>query len=352
MSRIKYILETIISTLFYYTGFNWLYAEKMCNNRNIPIIFYHEIGNGKGGLTEFSVNVEPFEKQIQWLSRHFNIVSIDEIIKHIKGEIKLSGRVAAVTFDGGYAGNYKYAFPVLKRYNAPATIYITTEPIDDNIPWERKLLYLMSLTKKDRFTIIFDGKEHNFEIKNSTQLSIVKNKIQNHMFSLTPAARENRLKQLSHELGVDRSCFAEKLFLSWNQINEMNKDPLITIGSHTLTHRILTKISYADAKKEIFESKLYIEKMLGETITSFCYPDGHFSKRIIDLVKNAGYTSSLAVVTPEIKNDLNKIGDDVFQLRRLFMFNRAYNPLLAMELCGIRSRIKYSAKKVLSILNK
>ena len=260
MSRIKYILETIISTLFYYTGFNWLYAKIMCNKRNIPIIFYHEIGNGKGGLTEFSVSVEHFKKQIQWLSRHFNIVSIDEIIKHIKGEIKLSGKVAAVTFDGGYAGNYKYAFPVLKRYNAPATIYITTEPIDDNIPWERKLLYLMSLTKKDRFTIIFDGKEHNFEIKNSTQLSIVKNKIQNHMFSLTPAARENRLKQLSHELGVDRSCFAEKLFLSWNQINEMNKDPLITIGSHTLTHRILTKISYADAKKEIFESKLYIKK--------------------------------------------------------------------------------------------
>lgn len=345
MLRVKFILETIISTLFYFSGLNWLYTKITAKGRNIPIIFYHEIGNNdKDGLTEFSVSADHFERQIQWLSRYFNVVSIDQLIRHINGEIKLPGKVTGITFDGGYVGNYQYAFPILKKYNVPAAIYVVTDSVDGNIPWERNLLYLISLTKKEQFRLTYRGKEHEFEIKTRSQKRSVKKILQDYMSGLDNEEQGNLLKQISQNLNVQLFGLAQKLFLSWHQIREMNKGPLITIGSHSLTHPRLTYIPLEKADREILEPKIRIENKLGEEITSFCYPDNYFSKEVINLVKNAGYSSALAVATRGILNDLNKIGDDVFELRRICMPDRSYIPLLAVELSGLMRIIKKAGK--------
>ena len=344
MLRFKSIFEIIFSTLIYYSGLNWLYTKIIAAKRNIPIIFYHEIGNE--ALSDFSVRVNNFDKQIQWLSRHYNIVPIDKVVKHIKGEIKLPGKVAAVSFDGGYVGNFKYAYPILKKYNVPATIYIVTNSVDGNIPWERMLLYIILLTKKEQLTLEFKGQSCTFKIKTRGQKRAVKFKIQAYMTELNNEEKKKLLQQLSKKLNVDLSNFVQQLFLSWDQIREMNKDPLITIGSHSLSHARLTDISINDAAKEIIESKKRIESELGEEITSFCYPDGCVSEEIKLLVKNAGYSSGLAVSTPGVLSDLNKIGDDVFELRRIQMPDRFYIPLIATELSGIMRILKNTMKLI------
>lgn len=347
MLRFKFILETIVSTVIYCSGLNWLYTRITTNGRNIPIIFYHEIGNNEmEGLVEYSVRIDHFDKQIQWLSGHFNVVPINELIKHIKGEIKLPGKITAVTFDGGYVGNYKYAFPILKKYNVPAAIYVVTDSVDGNIPWERKLLYLISLTKEKQFTLEYNYQEQNFEIKTREQKRAAKLKIQSYIEELNDEEKERWLTQLSEKLNVELSGLAQKLFLSWEQIRAMNKNPLITIGSHSLTHPRLTGISLNDATKEIVESKERIESKLGEKITSFCYPDGYVSEEIKVRVKDAGYSSGLAVKTPEVLSDLNKIGDDVFELRRILLPDRFYIPLITTELSGIMRVLKNTMKLI------
>jgi len=345
MSQIKFILETIISTLLYYSGFNWLYEKIMRNGRNIPIIFYHEIGsNDKDGSAKFSVSVEHFEKQIKWLTKRFNIVTIDELIKHITGEIKLPGKVIAVTFDGGYVGNYQHAFPLLKKYNIPATIYIITDPVGGNLSNSLKLLYLTLLTQKDQFKLTYNGKEHEFEIRTRDQKRLAKEIILKHMRLIDSKKQDNLLKQISQSLNVELSGLAQKLFLSWDQIYEMNNNPLITIESHSLTHPRLTEVALEEARREIVESKVNIESKLGEKITSFCYPDGFFNEEIIDLVKEAGYSSALAVITSGILNDLNKIGDNVFELRRIHLPDRFYKPLISTEISGIMRTLKKFGK--------
>ena len=319
----------------------------MTNRRNIPIIFYHEIGNNdKDELTEFSVSVDHFEKQIQWLSRHFNVVSINKLISHIKGESNLPGKVAAITFDGGYLGNYQYAFPIMKKYSVPATIYVTTNSVDGNIPWERKLLYLIFLTKKERFKLNYNDEEHEFEIKNSMQKRPVKKILQDYMSKLDSDEQDNLLKKISQNLDVELSGLAQKLFLSWDQIREMDKNPLVEIGSHTLSHPRLTDISIEEAKREILDSKIHIEDKLGEEITTFCYQDGRLSNEIKLSVKNAGYSSGLAVTTSNILNDLNKVGDDVFELRRIQLPDRPYSPLIATEISGIMRILKRIGKSI------
>ena len=84
------------------------------------------------------------------------------------------------------------------------------------------------------------------------------------------------------------------------------------IGSHTLTHPVLTAIQAAQAKEEIFASKKKLEDLFGVRIRHFCYPYGRWSRRLRDLVEEAVYATAVTLdsgVNAEIR--------DPFALRRI-----------------------------------
>jgi len=67
------------------------------------------------------------------------------------------------------------------------------------------------------------------------------------------------------------------------------------IGAHTLTHPILTQISLQQAQQEIAGSKQWLEEMLGQAVTAFCYPAGYHNPRLQQLVADAGYSMARIV---------------------------------------------------------
>lgn len=86
--------------------------------------------------------------------------------------------------------------------------------------------------------------------------------------------------------------------MSWDQLKELVKSGLVTIGSHTETHPAdITLLNYDEQHKEIFESKEILEKHLGIKIDYFAYPDGKNDEICQDLVKEAGYKMAFATST-------------------------------------------------------
>lgn len=81
--------------------------------------------------------------------------------------------------------------------------------------------------------------------------------------------------------------------LTWEQLKEMAKDPLVTIASHTLTHPDLTQQPSDLLDQEIINSKQTLEKALNMPIQHFVYPEGKFDERVEAIVQKAGYTSAL-----------------------------------------------------------
>ena len=76
--------------------------------------------------------------QMKHVSRWYHAISIDDLADHINGKINLPPNPVVITFDGGYMGNYTNAYPVLRKYNIPATIYPVTGCIDSGeLPWTR-----------------------------------------------------------------------------------------------------------------------------------------------------------------------------------------------------------------------
>ncbi len=84
------------------------------------------------------------------------------------------------------------------------------------------------------------------------------------------------------------------------------------IGSHTLTHPILSQLSTTEAREEISASRKKLEDVFGMPIRHFCYPFGDYDQKTVDLVREAGYETA-CTTTP----GLNQTTTNPFEIRRI-----------------------------------
>ena len=121
----------------------------------------------------------------------------------------------------------------------------------------------------------------------------------------------------------------ERLHMNWTEVHALQSEGLISFGSHTCTHPMLSELSDADSKREIVESKQRLEDKLGAEIISFAYPNGNFGEREVDLVGEAGYQHAVTV-----KPGVNRSGTDPLQLRRTEVTDRDAAQEFAAKLDG------------------
>ena len=108
-------------------------------NYVVPIVMYHSVNPNAKPEKKLAVLTETFERQMHFLkSHHYNVLSLDSLAVLIKEKKKIPSKAIAITFDDGYKDNYIYAFPILKKYNLPATIFIITDLINraDKLSWD------------------------------------------------------------------------------------------------------------------------------------------------------------------------------------------------------------------------
>ena len=95
----------------------------------VPVLMYHSI-HANTKATSLYVSPEVFASQMEFLARnHYNVVGPDKMIAYMLKEEKMPPKTVAVTVDDGFYNFYKYAYPVLKKYNLKATIFVITGEI-------------------------------------------------------------------------------------------------------------------------------------------------------------------------------------------------------------------------------
>jgi peptidoglycan/xylan/chitin deacetylase (PgdA/CDA1 family) len=107
----------------------------------VPIVMYHSVNPEASPKNMLAVSTATFERQMQFLKmNHYNVLPLESLATLIKERKKISPRTIAITLDDGYKDNYIYAFPILKKYNLPATIFIILSevgrPQDDRLSWD------------------------------------------------------------------------------------------------------------------------------------------------------------------------------------------------------------------------
>lgn len=256
------------------------------------IIMYH--GVDLVGDTTFNTrqtSVKCFERQIQFLKKQCNVISLDDFFEK---KFDPSKSNIAITFDDGYLNNYLYAKPILERYQVYATFFITAlNQTEDTILWA-DFLNIVSKQTNESFYIrgmkfsLRDGVY--YDEKDESIYEIVKNKIPEYTFKKEIF---EALKQYNGFKNEDQFSDYWKL-MSDEQIIETSKSKFISIGSHGYFHNNLGKISIEDAVSELLNSKKYLERLIQKKINSIGYPDGSYSRELISKAEELGFTNQLA----------------------------------------------------------
>jgi len=122
IKKILFVVLPFILVVFFY-GI-WLSGKYA-----VPIVMYHSVENSQGpaGIV---VSPKSFAKQMDYLQKkHYKVLSLDELVSLIKEKKPMPRKSVVITFDDGYENNYLNAYPALKKYGFPATIFVIVDLI-------------------------------------------------------------------------------------------------------------------------------------------------------------------------------------------------------------------------------
>ncbi len=279
----------------------------------IRILVYHRVGSHRvdDGMT---VSQIVFDAQLRYLGKHYTVVPLDEVAAILKEERPIRSGLIALTLDDGYRDNYTRAWPILARYSMPATIFVTVGPLDgEGSLWTEEIqeaLWASSGQALDLHSMGWGSWPLKTDAERLTCLHAVKQRLK----VLPDAERQRTLREIIQRLGSRGQTAVQERMLTWDMMREMSKRG-ITIGAHTVSHKILTQIAPQEVDWEIRESKHRIEQQLGEPVRHFAYPNGTSSDWNADIqkmVKQTGFETACTTV-----RGTNSAGHDLYALRRL-----------------------------------
>ncbi len=299
-------------------------AMKLCRqifkNNTVAILRYHSIVSPEDNYyasPSICISLDKFEKQIRYISRNFQVISLDTVADCIQNNEDFPEKAVVITFDDGYKDNYN-AYRVLKKYNITGTFYIAAGCIDNTSTlWLFEVIYLVSKTNQKLITIKLNNtnntnntkntKNQNsgnrgqntlrFPLENSKDRSLAIRRITEVIKSHDLIIREDIRSQLRAQTSdvIDLKEKSEKVMLSWNQVREMVQNGM-SIGGHTMTHLNLPNAKEDDALREITECKALIQEKTGMPAHHFSYPNGgnydYYNDSIIKMVKKSGYRTA------------------------------------------------------------
>ena len=306
MKKIKMILAGFL----HYAGVFYVLNRLMGKNHAVILSFHRTVAEpaqAEKTPTLPYLTASNFEKLIAYLKSKYRIQSLEDWIS--SGRQK-SGII--LTFDDGWKDNYVYAFPVLKKHNVPATIFVAVNFIGATTEfWQVKLyrqLQKLSLTEVQGWP--------DSELKRKI-IGIFKAGFSPDTYQLLVRYLKSKprkeLESLLEPLFSRDSQKPEPAGLGWEEIKEMHQSG-IDFGSHTLNHIILPVENDETIKDELQSSRQILEQHLNKPVRYFAYPSGEYDERTKALVRQAGYVAAFST-----KEDVNTCWTNPLELRRIEM---------------------------------
>jgi peptidoglycan/xylan/chitin deacetylase (PgdA/CDA1 family) len=268
------------------------------------ILMYHRVELRKNPwFFPYSVMVSDFENQLKYLVRHYTVISLEELVNSIYENKPFPSNAAVITFDDGYKDNYRYAFPIIKKYGVPASIFLTTGPMESGeLLWWDKIIYVLQRTARKALEIDSIGA---YPVGSGTERLRATSRLTKRLFRFSEPERNALLERIVALCDVKiPTGLGKETNLTWDEVREMNRNG-ITFGAHSVTHPLFSKLSPEEARREIVQSKKDIEENIDESVTAFSYPGGRFSDETTRVLKENGFRCALTSVPGMITSGAN-----------------------------------------------
>jgi peptidoglycan/xylan/chitin deacetylase (PgdA/CDA1 family) len=295
------------------------------------ILVYHSIAEVL--IDPWALHVSPtrFDDQLRRLVDAFPVVPLDFLASMARNK-SLRRPVVAITFDDGYANNLHSASAILSRWQAPATVFVTSGFVGqaEECWWDILERYLFLGDFSADLQVNFEentplriAELGTSEIRPSWRAwqepsgnrEAAYVSLWQGLKDLDDRSRSAVLAQIREQA---KNCLAPReshRMLTVRELQTLAKKPSISIGAHTESHPVMSTLPPDHQRREVLGSKLWLEQMTGQVVTSFAYPFGKgtdVSVESVEAVKSAELEVACLNAAGSIRN-----GTDRFLMPRM-----------------------------------
>lgn len=302
------VLKTAIATSAHRTGLSQVLAIRY---RGQGVIFFlHSVVEDVSAYPDDSLrcSVSRLAWALQWIKNEgLDFVSLDNAVDRLNSGH--SRPFAVFTFDDGYADNLTRALPVMERFEAPFTVYVTTGMITREI--DAWWFGLAELVRKHS-RLEFPALEWKFDCSTA--------ECKKRTFRAIEAAIHAKssvlaiVKAAIHAHQIDCKALVDGEALTAVQLHRLAHHPLVTIGGHTMTHCNLAQTSATAVEWELMENRKFLQNIIGLPVRHFAYPFGHHRAcglREAQISQRLGFrtaaTTRLGMLHPEHAHSLHAL---------------------------------------------
>ena len=311
------MIRNVINTAARVTGLTR--AVRFLNRRRGIILMYHGLTEREDNRDWTQLKVDDFSRQMQYLSRLYRPLSMQKLVDMLDSG-RLEPYSVAVTFDDGYESNYAHAYPILKQYGIPATIFVTSGFVLGTLPLRGFLWpdYVSALLKSLAPRTV-DWRHIGLgqhDLSSPRTMYSARNSICEFLKSIDAAKKDDILTTLDRKYGdaIDPDGFGGYRPMTAEQVRELARGSLVTIGAHSRTHPILSRLEATAQRDEIVGSKSDLEAVIAGPVNQFAYPNGRRQDIDEESLNLTSANFSCAVTT---EPGLNRPGQDRFLLHRI-----------------------------------
>lgn len=308
-------------------------------SNRLTVVMYHYVRDLQNSrFPEIKgCDVRFFREQVQYIKKHYNPVTIEQMLDSYNGGDKLPDHAILLTFDDAYADHFTYAFPILEHEKIQGVFFPPVKAVTEHTVLDvNKVHFILASTSVDKMPQLL-GELEKMVKENTEQYNLepfekyyeqyaVANRfdtkdvifVKRLLQVALPEELRSKMASVLFEkaVGMDESMFSRELYMSIDQIKCM-VDCGMHIGSHGYDHYWLGSLSKEKQEFEIAKSIEFI-KMVGGNANNWTmgYPYGNYNEDTIALLKKhgcrMGFTTRVAVA------DLEEDGEDaLYKIPRL-----------------------------------
>jgi peptidoglycan/xylan/chitin deacetylase (PgdA/CDA1 family) len=274
-----------------------------------------------------------------FIQRGWRFVSVDDLIEEGGAEPK---RIA-ITLDDGYRDNLDHAWPVFQKHRAPFTIFVCP-----GFTERKSELWWEALARMIGAADSFEapGDEPSQVRPTRTPAEKMQMFVEWRAWLTTVVDETHQriaIRALAEKHDLDLAELARILVMDWDEIRRINRDPLCTIGAHTMTHAALARLSPEEASREIQGSVARIADEIDTWPMTLAFPYGYPSAaglREARLAEQAGLVGSFTTEPGYIRSTGPRHGLPRVSVNGLFQRVRYLETLLKPGLWKLRDRLR------------
>lgn len=289
------------------------------------ILAYHRVNNEdyiKNNVLKQPLYVSDrvLELHLSWLTANLRIVTLSEIVKRIRQREPWDDALCAITFDDGWYDNYEFAFPVLRKYNAPGTIFVVGGEVGLSEPncWDICFEIVQHKRQLPQHLTGISGLDEILYL--NTRNTIEKARVAVNIIRTLKAEEFDRVNErltayYYNDIPQTRSINEKYKKLSWSDMKEMQNYG-VDFGYHSLSHRMLSNLP---RERLLAELDLPSEVALQHNVklaNVFSYPDGKYNEEVVKVLNEKGYVGATSLV-----NGFNSLDTQAFELKRFNIHN-------------------------------